>query len=187
MNIEGKLVKFRAIELDDLDLLIKWSNSPELWHHLVGWHFPYSKISTESYVKNIDHGNMKNQIFAVEAYDIGLIGTYTLSDIDWKNRNAINGGMLGEVGNRGKNYAYDAGMTIMRYAFKELGLNRLGATILEYNARSIGLSTKKLGWQIEGKRVESIYRNGKFHDEVLIGMTHKQYDEFMKDNNYWDS
>ncbi|WP_201596666.1 GNAT family N-acetyltransferase [Psychrobacter fulvigenes] len=187
MNIEGKLVTLRAIELEDLDLLVKWSNSPELWQHLGGWHFPYSKRSTEAYIKNIDHASMNRQMFAVEAHDIGLIGTYVLSDIDWKNRNAESGGMLGEVSSRGKNYAYDVGMTMMRYVFKELGLNRLGGEIIEYNARSLGLSTKKLGWQIEGRRIESIYRNGKFHDEILIGITHKQYDEFMKDNNYWDS
>lgn len=187
MNIKGKLVTLRAIELDDLELLIKWSNSPELWHNLTGWHFPYSQISTESYIKNIDHANMKQQIFAIEAHDIGLIGTLSLVNIDWKNRSAENGIMLGEVGSRGKNYAFDAGMTFMRYAFKELGLNRLGGEILEYNVRSLGLSTKKLGWQIEGRKVEATYRNGKFHDQILIGITHKQYDEFMKDNDYWNN
>lgn len=187
MNIEGKLVTLRAIELEDLDLLVKWSNSPELWQHLGGWHFPYSKISTEAYIKNINHANMKEQIFAIEAHDIGLVGTVNLFDIDWKNRSAETGVMLGDVDTRGKNYAVDVGMTFMRYAFKELGLNRLGGEVLEYNVRSLGLSTKKLGFQIEGKRVESIYRNGEYHSQILIGITHKQYDEFMKNNDYWNN
>lgn len=187
MNIKGKLVTLRAIELDDLDLLVKWSNSPELWHNLVGWHFPYSKISTEAYIRNIDHASMKNQVFAIEANDIGLIGTYSLTDIDWKNKSANNGIMLGDIDTRGKGYALDAAMTFMRYAFKELGLNRLGAEILEYNGSSLGLSTKKCGWQIEGTKAEATYRNGKYHDQVLIGITHQQYDEFMKNNNYWNN
>ena len=187
MNIEGRLVTLRAIEMEDVDLLIKWSNSPELWKNLIGWHFPYSKISTENYIKNIDHANMKNQIFAIEAHDIGLIGTISLADIDWKNRSATNGIMLGDVDTRGKGYAMDAALTIMRYAFKELGLNRLSGEILDYNNRSIGLSTKKCGWKIEGRRAEATYRDGKYHDQVLIGITHKQYDEFMKVNDYWNS
>ncbi|MES1964859.1 GNAT family N-acetyltransferase [Psychrobacter sp. AH5] len=186
MNIEGKVVTLRAIEMKDLDLLAEWSNSPEIWHHLGGWHFPYSKLSTETYIRNIDNNNNEYQNFAIEANDIGLIGTISLSDIDWKNRDAYHGIMLGNIETRGKGYALDAAMTIMRFAFKELGLNRLSAYILGYNDRSIGLYTKKCGWEIEGKKLESIYRNGKFHDQVLIGITHKQYDSFMEKTNYWD-
>lgn len=36
MNIKGKVVTLRAIEMNDLDLLAKWSNSPEIWHNLGG-------------------------------------------------------------------------------------------------------------------------------------------------------
>ena len=54
MNIKGRIVTLRAIEMDDLELLAQWSNSPELWQNLVGWHFPYSELSTEQYIKNIN-------------------------------------------------------------------------------------------------------------------------------------
>jgi RimJ/RimL family protein N-acetyltransferase len=130
---------------------------------------------------------MKNQNLAIDAYDIGLIGTISLVDIDWKNRSASYGIMLGDVETRGKGYALDALMTILRYVFKELGLNRLEAEIIEYNQRSLALHTKKGGWKVEGKKSESIYRDGKFHDQVLIGITHSQYDDFMQNNDYWVS
>ena len=187
MNIEGKVVTLRAIGLDDLELLAQWANSPEIWHNLGGWHFPYSRQSTESYIKNLDNNSMTYQNFAIEAKNIGLIGTIYLADIDWKNRDATHGIMLGNIESRGKGYALDAEMTIMRYAFKELGLNRLSADIIDYNHRSVGLYTKKCGWKIEGKKAESVYRNGEYHDQVLIGITHKQYNEHMKNNNYWNN
>ncbi len=38
---------------------------------------------------------MKNQTFAIDADALGLIGTINLVEIDWKNRNACNGIMLG--------------------------------------------------------------------------------------------
>ena len=50
MNINGKVVTLRALEMDDLELLTKWSNSPEIWYNLGGWHFPYSSLSTEEYI-----------------------------------------------------------------------------------------------------------------------------------------
>ena len=187
MNIKGKVVTLRALELDDLSLLTKWSNSPEIWYNLGGWHFPYSSLSTQEYIKNIDNNNMKFQNFAIETKEMGFIGTTNLVDIDWKNRTATNGIMLGDVDTRGKGYAMDAALTIMRYAFKELGLNRLSGEILDYNNRSIGLSTKKCGWKIEGRRAEATYRDGKYHDQVLIGITHKQYDEHIAKTNYWNN
>ena len=95
--------------------------------------------------------------------------------------------MLGEVDTRGKGYALDTVMAILRYAFKELGLNRLNGDVIDYNSRSIDFAIKKLGWHIEGRRSEAIYRNGQYHDQILVGMTHKQYDEFMKNNDYWNS
>ena len=55
MNIKGKVVTLRALEMQDLPLLTKWSNSPEIWYSLGGWHFPYSSLSTEEYIKNINN------------------------------------------------------------------------------------------------------------------------------------
>ena len=65
MNIKGKVVTLRAIEMSDLELLAKWSNSPELWQNLVGWHFPYSELSTEQYIKNINH-NKINALYIID-------------------------------------------------------------------------------------------------------------------------
>lgn len=187
MNIEGKIVTLRAIELKDLPLLAKWSNSPELWENLVGWHFPYSELSTEQYIKNINHNNMRYQNFGIEVEGLGLIGTINLVDIDWKNRNACNGIMLGDLDTRGKGYALDAVMAMMRYAFKELGLHRLDAEMIDFNNRSIDFYANKCGWHIEGRRAEWIYRNGTYHDKVLYGITHLQYDEYMDKINYWNN
>lgn len=186
MKIKGKVVTLRAIELDDLELLSEWANSPETWQNLVGWHFPYSKLSTEQYIKSINNNSMDYQNLAIDTEDLGLVGTINLVDIDWKNRNASTGIMLGDKESRGKGYAIDAVMTIMRYAFKELNLNRLDAEMIAYNDRSINFYTRKCGWLTEGKRKDWIYRDGTYHDKILCGMTHQQYDEFVKENNYWN-
>lgn len=186
MNIKGKIVTLRAIELKDQRLLAQWSNSPELWQNLVGWHFPYSELSTEQYIKNISHNNMKNQNFAIDADGLGLIGTINLVEIDWKNRNACNGIMLGDKDTRGKGYALDAVMAIMRYAFKELGLHRLDAEMINYNNRSIDFYTNKCGWVVEGKKQDWFYRNGQFHDKIICGITHEQYDKHIETTKYWD-
>ena len=129
---------------------------------------------------------MKFQNFAIETEEMGFIGTTNLVDIDWKNRTAFNGIMLGDKDSRGKGYALDAVMTVMRYAFKELGLNRLDGEMIAYNERSIDFYTRKCGWVVEGTKQDWFYRNGQFHDKVICGITHVQYDAHVEKTKYWD-
>lgn len=185
MNIKGNIVTLRAIEIDDLDSLNRWSNSPELWKNLAGWHFPYSKLNTENWILNINNNNSTNQIFAIDTIEHGLIGTASLKNIDWKNRNAFHGMMLGDVETRGKGYALDTVMALMRYAFEELGLNRLDGCMIAYNKRSISFYTKKCGWQVEGTRKNWFFKNGSYHDQIIVGITREQYEKHCDETKYW--
>jgi RimJ/RimL family protein N-acetyltransferase len=185
MNIQGKLVTLRAIELNDLTLLNEWANDPVLWDMLGGWHFPYSKHNTENWIKNINNNDNKNQIFAIDTKEHGLIGTANLVNIDWKNKNAFHGVMLGNKKTHGKGYAQDSVMTVMKYAFEELGLNRLDGDMIEYNRQSINFYQKRCGWEIEGIKKEWFFRKGKFHDKVVVGISKKRYEEFSNQIGYW--
>lgn len=180
MNIKGKLVNLRAIELKDTDLINQWANSPEIWEMLGGWHFPYSTMNTEEWIKSIDNNSQKNQIFAIDTEEHGLIGTANLLNIDWKNRNAFHGIMLGNKETRGKGYAQDAVLTLMKYSFNELGLNRLDGDMISYNKISISFYEKKCGWIVEGIKKDWFFRNGKFHDKIIVGITKQRYLEFEK-------
>lgn len=185
MNIQGKKVILRAIEDSDLDLLAEWANKPELWEKLGGWHFPYSKQNTRRWIDGINNNDMHNQIFAIESADDGLLGTANLVNIDWKNKNAFHGMMLGDRETRGKGYAQDVVMTIMRFAFDELGLNRLDGDMIETNKVSINFYTKRCGWEIEGTKKGWFFRKGSYLDKVVVGITKDRYQAFVRETNYW--
>lgn len=186
MYIMGKKVKLRSLEIGDIENLNNWSNEPELWKLLGGWHFPYSKISTENWINNINDNNMKDYVFGIENDKEKLIGTANLINIDWKNRSAFHGMMIGDRSNRGKIYAFDTVMAIMRYAFDELGLERLDGDMIETNHLSINFYTKRCGWKIEGKKENSFFRAGKFFNKIIVGITKTEYYELVKKNNYWN-
>ena len=95
MNIKGKIVTLRAIEKKDIDLLHKWSNDPEINYMLGGWHFPSSTEDQEKWYSTLSE-NTRSQRFAIDAIDQGLIGMANLVDINWKDRNAFHGMLLGE-------------------------------------------------------------------------------------------
>ena len=186
MNIQGKIVTLRAPELTDVPKLHKWSNDPDIWSMLGGWHFPFSSRSTEEWVRSRKDGNLNDHVFCIDAPDEGIIGTANLVNIDWKNETAFHGIMIGDANLRGRGYALDTVFSIMRYAFMELGLNRLDSDIIDYNQRSIKFYLEKCGWKHEGVRRNWFFRNGQYHDKILVGVTREDYLDILEKNCYWD-
>lgn len=187
MNIHGKKVILRSPEPRDAAQLHLWANDPEIWKHLGGWHFPYSSVSTGKWVDNIDNGSLSGHVFAIDTEEAGLIGTANLVSIDWKNRNAFHGMMLGDKDIRGKGYGLDTVMAVMRYAFDELGLARLDGDMIETNTRSIDFYIKSCGWEVEGVKKNWFYRNGRHLDKVVVGVTREAYQRLIATTNYWGS
>jgi RimJ/RimL family protein N-acetyltransferase len=185
MNIHGKKVVLRAPELRDAELLHKWANDPEIWKLLGGWHFPYGSASTEKWIASLGNNNLVNHVFSIETAEQGLIGTANLVNIDWKNKSAFHGMMLGNKEASGKGLGLDTVMAVMRYAFDELGLVRLDGDMVATNARSIEFYTKSCGWEIEGRKRSGFYREGKYVDRVIVGITQEGYFQLLKKNNYW--
>jgi RimJ/RimL family protein N-acetyltransferase len=185
MSIKGKIVTLRAIEREDLSVLHKWANDPEINAMIGGWHFPSSINDQQKWFETLNLNSL-NQRYAIEVADAGLIGTANLVDINWKDKNAHHGIAIGDRDARGKGYAVDTIMAIMRFAFEELGLNRLDTTIIEYNASSIGVYTKKCGWAIEGTQKKWYFRKNQYWDRHIVGITGEQYFDLINKNNYWN-
>lgn len=174
MNILGKNILLRAIEADDLHALHRWSNDPEVQYGLGGWHFPLSKASLQNWVSSFRHDS-DDQRFVIEARGAGSIGLVTLTAINWKDRNGFHGILIGERDQRGKGFAADAIVSIMRYAFEELGLQRLDTSIVEYNTPSLALHIDKCGWTKEGQKEQAVFRKNRFWANIMLGMTRDQY------------
>ena len=178
MNIKGEKIILRAIEEKDLNQLNKWANDPEIQYWLGGWHFPINKHDQEKWFQGLSTNSL-NQRFAIETKELGLIGTANLVDIDWKNKNAFHGMLLGDKDVRGKGYAMDTVMAIMRYAFEELGLQRLDGTMIEYNEASLKLYIQKCGWKEEGRQRSWYFRKNQYWDRILVGITRDDYFELL--------
>lgn len=185
MDIYGKRVKLRALEIDDIEILRYIVNDPEVEKQVGGWSFPISKKEQEDWYNTI-YKDKRNLRFAIETKEVGMIGMADLRSIDWKNRTAIHGIKIGKSDYRGKGYGTDVVMTIMRYAFCELGLNRLESSILDYNIPSQKLYIDKCGWSIEGKKRQHIFKGNKYHDQLMVGILKEEYEELIAKTNYWD-
>lgn len=184
MNIHGKYVSLRAIEEADLPKLQFWANNPDIQTMLGGWHFPTSQRDQQVWLSSLNCQSA-HQRFAIEAPDHRLIGTANLVSIDWKNRNAFHGMLLDED-SRGKGFGTDAVMAVMRFAFEELGFERLDTDIIEYNAPSLRLYLERCGWVRDGARTRAYFRKGRWWDKVLVGITRERYLEHVATTRYWE-
>ncbi|MCJ8191968.1 GNAT family N-acetyltransferase [Sphingomicrobium aestuariivivum] len=185
MNIQGKKVVLRAIEQDDLPALHRWANEPEIQSLLGGWHFPVSMQDQQRWFEALSVNSL-NQRFAITTAENGLVGTANIVSIDWQNRNAFHGMLLGDADLRGTGVALDTVMTVMRYAFEELGLHRLDGDMIATNERSIDFYLRKCGWVEEGRKSGWYYRGGERHDKVVVGITADQYSAHVEEIGYWN-
>lgn len=182
MHIKGKKVVLRAIEEADLELLHKWANDPEIWYLLGDWHFPSSMDFMKNYFAKLKRDQL-NQRFAIDVHDFGLIGTANLIDIDWKNNHAFHGMMIGNRDAHGKGYGVDTIMTVMRFAFEELHFERLDGSMIEFNERSLHVYCEKCGWQIEGRQRNWYFRQNRYWDKIIVGVTNSDYNALK--SKYW--
>lgn len=169
-------VRLRPIEQIDLEFLRDLSNEPEVREKVVGWDWPLSLSAQERwFASGID--NSVTRRFIVEDLEHGQpIGLTGLWQIDWRNRTAETGLKLGgQPDVRGKGFGLYSMAALMEFAFEDVGLNRLHATLLTTNEASRALFVQKCGWTEEGVLRKHIWRNGEYRDLMQIGILRDEY------------
>lgn len=187
MGIEGKLVRLRAIEEEDLVFLRDLHEDPANSAMVGGWSFPLSMLDQARwYHASID--DPRTHRFIIEHLGtharLGLTGLW---GIDWKDRLATAGIVLeSDSSVRRQGFGTDTYMTVMRYAFDELNLHRLESDVIEYNKGSTALLVEKCGWHVEGTRRQSAFRGGQFWDRVYVSILADEYKGLVRQTGYWE-
>lgn len=112
-------------------------------------------------------------MFTIENHDGKNVGALNLNSIDERN-GTFSIGMQVDRDHRGKGYGTAAMRILLRYAFFERRLNKYYGHVLEGNIASATMM-KKVGCVQEGVRRQMIYTDGKYHDEILFGLTKEEF------------
>jgi len=182
MYLYGEKVILRAIEERDCEIMRQMINDPEIEHFIVGWAFPVSEYAQKQWYQNHSSDNLMNsgvlRLIIADKNDDTALGQISLSEFSWRDRSAQTGIKIHSKSDRAKGIGTDAMYTLMRYAFDELGLNRLEARYYDYNASSAALH-KKVGFKNEGVLRQASYKNGKYHDVCVTSILADEYREMM--------
>lgn len=129
---------------------------------------PVSFEEVKRYCNNIAQSTT-DMFFAVyESKANNFIGTLRVSKINWHNRVADIGIMIGSKGHWGKGIASDSIQIICRYLFDQCGLRKLTAGFMAVNP-AMGKAFSKVGFKIEGALREQDYFEGKYVDHIYMG------------------
>jgi len=107
---------------------------------------------------------------AVHLRDSGrLIGSCALSQLDGDNGSALYHITLGEKDTWGQGYGTEASELMLEHAFRVLALHRVALSVFEFNERAVK-SYLKVGFVIEGRARDAIWRDGRYWDEISMSI-----------------
>lgn len=171
--IIGELVKLRAIERDDLPLIVSWRNDPAIYRNYIEYE-PLSLVKQERWFDSVlDHPTEKNFIIALP--DGQGIGTVGLGNIDERSRVAeVIRFLIGEADYRLMGHAVEALHLILTYGFDHLNLHKIYATDLATNPKMISMH-QQFGFVQEAVLREHVFHEGVHVDLVLLGLLRTEF------------
>jgi RimJ/RimL family protein N-acetyltransferase len=98
-----------------------------------------------------------------------LIGTCAFSQLDGENGSALYHITIGEADAWGHGYGTEATRLMLDHAFGTLSIHRIGLFVFEFNERAIR-AYRHCGFVIEGRSRESIWRDGRWWDELAMSV-----------------
>src|SRR5215212_4734758 len=149
-KLEGETVELRRHARENYGLYARWYGDPEIWH-LTSWALsPLNRSAVEKLFEDRELSPIDDS-FAIHIKDddepVGVISLMNISD-------AIE--------------------LLIRYAFEELGLNRVGLSAFDFNGEAIS-AYEKLGFAVEGRYRQAIKRNSGFHDAILMSILKNEW------------
>lgn len=170
-------IYLRALTRDDLSTTLKWNNKNEIRDNYSGHPFPVNREMEELWYDKILTSNFPVTVFGIEHIESSsLIGLFILKNISMLNRSGELAIYIGNFEYKGKGLSYEAMQQGLAFAFNKLGLNRIDLKVLKSNSAAIGLY-KKCGFIEEGLLRKSVFKNGEFHDQLVMSLLYDEYYE----------
>lgn len=172
--IEGDTIELRRHRPANLPTVLRWYADPELArltryslrpmpHDEVERFFQSRLLSSESVAYGI-HIRASGR----------LIGLTTFSALDPDNGSVLFHITIGEIDAWGHGYGTEAVRLMLELAFERIGLHRVGLSVFAFNERAIR-SYENAGFRIEGRLREAIARDGRYWDEIHMGVLRDEW------------
>ena len=170
--IRGNNIILRAMEPQDVDIMMIYENDTEIWP-VSGTLVPYSRFTLEQFYKNAiqDIYTSRQLRLAIElikeTHRGQTIGYVDLFDFEPQQRRAGVGILIGDSKERNKGYATEALLLLCKYSMEILNMHQLYCHIDNNNKISLRLFDKA-GFLKCGEIKDWIVFDGKWRDVTMM-------------------
>ena len=173
-KLVGERIELRRHARENYRLYGEWYGDPEIWRLTSCAASPPSPSAVERLFEDREHSPTDDS-FAIHLKDEEEpIGVISLMNISEANDSAELSVIVGHPEDRNQGYGAEAIATILRYGFEELGLNRIGLSVFEFNEDAIS-TYEKLGFRDEGRLRQALKRDDAFHDAILMSVLKQEW------------
>jgi diamine N-acetyltransferase len=172
-TLENSIVKLRAPELPDIDLLYTWENNMDIWK-VSNTLTPFSRFVLKKYIEtaHLDIWETKQLRLIIDAKNQSSlmfvsVGLIDLFDFDPFHLRAGIGILIANSEYRQKGYATEALKLTIRYAFETLQLHQLYCNISSDNTISLQLF-QNVGFGVVGTKKEWLKTKNGWQDEIML-------------------
>jgi RimJ/RimL family protein N-acetyltransferase len=173
-RLVGERIELRRHARENYRLYGEWYGDPEIWH-LTSW--AASPLSSPAVERLFEDRELSS---ADDSFAIHLkgeeepIGVISLMNISEANDSAELSVIVGHPEDRHRGYGAEAIDMLLRYGFEELGLNRVGLSVFEFNEDAIS-TYERLGFREEGRLRKALKRDAAFHDAILMSILEPEW------------
>jgi RimJ/RimL family protein N-acetyltransferase len=174
--IDGNGIRLRRDERADIPKFVEWLNDPEVRKYLL-MHMPISTANEEQWFENMLKLPGEEQPFAIEIQKDDawqLIGNCSFMQIDHAALSAEVGLFIGDKSCWNKGYGTEVMRLMLRIGFGTLNLNRIFLRVDEDNKGGIR-AYEKVGFIHEGRSRQAAYRDGKYHDMLVMSVLRSEW------------
>jgi len=175
--IAGEHVVLRAWERDDVRLRWETEQTADATEsRLRDWHEAPRSLQQREAEFDAQATEPDPTVVALIIEAAGtVIGDINLFEVQTRNRSCRVGLSIWRASDRGRGYGGDALHALLRWAFREFNMHRVELSVDPSNERALRLY-EKLGFVREGTRREAHYDDGRFIDEVIMGILDSEFD-----------
>src|SRR5262249_16271877 len=169
----GTKIYLRPLEREDAPAVAPWLNDPEV-RRLIRRQQPMTVAAQGDFIAKMSQSEHDIVLGVAINENDRLVGVTGLSQIDFRNRHAMFGIIIGVKDEWDHGHGTEATALMVRHAFETLNLNRVWLHVYEENERGIHVY-EKLGFKKEGMLRQDHYRDGNYGNTITMAVLREEW------------
>ena len=184
LNVVGELVALGPLRRDLLPVYQRWINDLGTMRTLGVPPLPMTSEKEQEWYDRQSKAENDVPFTIYERETLRPIGNTGVHAVDYRNRTATFGILIGEPECRGKGYGTETTRLMLDYAFTALGLHNVMLTVFEFNQAGIR-AYQKAGFREFGRRQQCRMMGGKPWDEIFMDCLSSKFERPVTAGKDW--